>query len=156
MNVLVGQAHNRFCALHFRVDGFDGIAYNYHYELKTLEYLLHKRFIWRKIIIVERVIKVVTTIEFVVLSAILGVVGQGIREIVEINKKINENKNWDNLKELLPSYIIALIIGGIAGALGFLVLSYTEITKDYIITFIAIGYAGTDFLEGLLLKKVPQ
>jgi hypothetical protein len=42
MNVLVGQAYNRFCVLHLGRkgnpnDSFDGIVYNYQYELKRLD-----------------------------------------------------------------------------------------------------------------------
>jgi hypothetical protein len=92
------------------------------------------------------------------LGIILGAVGQGIRVIVGIKKQLDEastsgKKDWFQGKQLLISLIIALTIGGIAGVLGAIQFLGTQITKEFMMTLIAIGYAGTDFIEGFMKKR---
>jgi hypothetical protein len=64
-------------------------------------------------------------------------------------------EDWFEMKQLLLSFVIALVIGGIAGVLGAIGLLGAEITKESIITLITIGYAGTDFIEGFMKTKTP-
>ena len=98
---------------------------------------------------------------YIVLGAILGAVGQGIRLIVGIKKQLEiseKGKKWDDwfeMKQLLVSLIIAFTIGGVAGVLGVVELLGTNITKESMIALIAIGYAGTDFIEGFMKKRTP-
>jgi hypothetical protein len=100
---------------------------------------------------------------YVVLGGILGAVGQGIRVSVGIKKAQEEatskDKDWIEVfetKRLMSSLIIALTIGGIAGVLGSIEFLGAELTKECLITLIAVGYAGTDFIEGFARKGIPN
>lgn len=101
-------------------------------------------------------------LSYVILGGILGAVGQGIRVTVGIKKRQEEagrlGKKWEELlepKQLLASLIIALTIGGMAGVLGAIELLGSELTKECLISIIAIGYAGTDFIEGFMNTRTP-
>ncbi len=94
---------------------------------------------------------------YVVLGGILGAVGQCMRVIVGVKKRqedaSRQGKKWEDLfeaKQLMTSLIIALTIGGVAGILGAIELLGSELTKECLISIIAIGYAGTDFVEGFM------
>jgi len=41
----------------------------------------------------------------------------------------------------------------VAGVLGIINIMGEEISKEFIFTLIGIGYAGTDFIEGFIVKK---
>ena len=102
-----------------------------------------------------------TALGYVFLGGVLGAVGQGIRVIVGIKKNLDEDsakkwEDWFETKQLGISFIIALALGGIAGVLGAIELLGTEITKEFMITLIAIGYAGTDFIEGFMKRRIPK
>jgi hypothetical protein len=99
---------------------------------------------------------------YVVLGAILGAAGQGMRVIVGIKKHYDQvsasgksGAQWFDGTELLLSIVIAVIIGAIAGVLGAIELMGTKITREFMITTVAIGYAGTDFVEGFMKRKTP-
>lgn len=98
-----------------------------------------------------------------ILGAILGSVGQGVRVIVGL-KKMNdealaEKKSPQELmqtQQLLISLFIAFGIGAVAGVLAAVNNIDTEtISKSTIFAFLAAGYAGTDFIEGFM-KKNPN
>lgn len=99
---------------------------------------------------------------YILLGAVLGAVGQSIRVIVGLKKKFDEAslegkpvKDWFELRHLLVSLLIAFVIGSIAGVLGVLDLFGKEITKETLVALIAIGYSGTDFIEGFMKTKIP-
>jgi hypothetical protein len=93
-----------------------------------------------------------------VLGGILGMVGQGMRVIVGM-KKIYESlgvgeqfgtkMDWSRLS-------ISLVIGFITGAFGMILkidydtVSTMIMTKDFMLSIIAIGYMGVDFIEGMM------
>ena len=93
-----------------------------------------------------------------VLGGILGMVGQGMRVIVGM-KKIYESlgtgeqfgtkMDWSRLS-------ISLVIGFITGAFGMILkidydmVSTMVMTKDFMLSIIAIGYMGVDFIEGMM------
>jgi len=85
-----------------------------------------------------------------VLGAILGATGQGIRVVVGLKKASDSNDKFDQ-KQLVTSLLIALVVGGIAG-----VLAATKTTNFSLFSvsdamlFIGAGYAGTDFIEGFM------
>lgn len=60
--------------------------------------------------------------------------------------KIDKGQMW-------TSFLIAFIVGTVAGILRINLMGQ-EITKEFILALIGIGYAGTDFIEGLIVKKV--
>ena len=98
----------------------------------------------------------------ILLGAILGAVGQGIRVIVGV-KKVNDNAVKTNTavndtidyRQMAFSLIIAFAIGGIAGVLAAVSSDSIQFTKSTVIAFITAGYAGTDFIEGFI-KKYPN
>jgi hypothetical protein len=93
-----------------------------------------------------------------ILGGILGMVGQGMRVIVGL-KKIYESLgteedfgskfDWSRLS-------ISLVIGFIAGSFGMILkidyetVSTMVMTKDFMLSIIAIGYMGVDFIEGMM------
>jgi H+/Cl- antiporter ClcA len=96
---------------------------------------------------------------YVLLGITLGVIGQLIRVVVGIKKlydqAISENVDFYTLfmkDRFLFSIGIAVVIGAVAGGLGIIQYAGQGITRDIILTLIAGGYAGTDFIEGLLTK----
>lgn len=101
-----------------------------------------------------------TVIGYLLLGGILGAVGQCIRVVVGLKKKHDEailtNKRVKDLfdkGQMWTSFLIAFIVGTVAGILGIINFMGQEITKEFILTLIGIGYAGTDFIEGLIVKK---
>ena len=101
------------------------------------------------------------------LGGILGTVGQGLRIIVGMKKLNDKAKDAGNEKvgPLVDTsrMVISLLIGFCAGILA--VLSTSSFSPDYfkganikqnLLTIIAAGYAGTDFIEGLINKFLPK
>lgn len=97
---------------------------------------------------------------YLLLGALLGTVGQGIRIIVGIKKLLDGADPGKKLSELLDgkrlalSVGIALLVGAIAGMLGVLDIDVIgkSISKESLATLISIGYAGTDFIEGFMRR----
>ena len=97
-----------------------------------------------------------------VLGGILGMIGQGIRVVVGL-KKINDQASKTNqaFSEIFQGSVLAisLLIGFIAGALAMIGVSCNLVearpSKELILTLIAAGYAGTDFIEGFIRKYLP-
>jgi hypothetical protein len=97
-----------------------------------------------------------------VLGGILGMIGQGIRVVVGL-KKLNDQALEANqtFSEIFQGSVLAisLLIGFIAGALAMIGVSEifveTKPSKELILTLIAAGYAGTDFIEGFIKKYLP-
>jgi hypothetical protein len=101
------------------------------------------------------------TLIIILIGAILGAVGQGIRVIVGV-KKVNDTAVKTNTavtdvldyRQMAFSLVIAFAIGGVAGVLAAVTSDNIQFTKATIIAFITVGYAGTDFIEGFI-KKYP-
>lgn len=74
---------------------------------------------------------------FVLLGALLGTAGQVLRIVVA-----NHNKS-------LPQVFISLLASCAIGTITAIALLGTETSKLVMLTFIVIGYAGTDFIEEL-------
>jgi hypothetical protein len=96
---------------------------------------------------------------YIVLGIILGAVGQGARAIIGVKKAADEaaakcqtkSDEWFDVKRLMFS----LIVGGIAGCLAAIVLIESPVNKELLLGLVAAGYAGTDFIEGLMSKYTP-
>jgi hypothetical protein len=99
-------------------------------------------------------------------GGLLGIVGQILRVAVGY-KKMNDQASLtgQKVKDIFApdTLIISLLIGFGAGVLGMIsILSFKPDTdanilnnKQTLVTLIAGGYAGTDFIEGLVKKYVP-
>jgi hypothetical protein len=97
------------------------------------------------------------------LSAILGMCGQVIRVMAGLKKVQNNatDQNDKKIKTILAdnttsiafSLFIALVVGGVAGVLVTISSNAFVLDKSTVIALIASGYAGTDFIEGFIVKR---
>jgi len=99
-------------------------------------------------------------INSVIAGGLLGSLGQGIRIAVGL-KKLNDsnaslamqNKTQDEFST--SRLLISVFVGFVAGALALVLKGSNfidvkgEFKSDAIITIIAIGYSGADFIEGV-------
>ncbi|NLV15657.1 MAG: hypothetical protein GXY50_00410 [Syntrophomonadaceae bacterium] len=95
---------------------------------------------------------------FMLLGAFLGAAGQCLRVIVGLKKGNDKVEKDVQLKDWFDSkqFLISIIIGSVAGVLGAISLYGEALDKQLLITLMAIGYAGTDFIEGFIKKSVPN
>lgn len=107
-------------------------------------------------------LKPLDTLVIIILAALLGMIGQGMRVIVGI-KKANEQVRTENDQEqlfktqrLVFSLFISFAVGAIAGVLAAINSIDATFSKSMILGFIAAGYAGTDFIEGFMKKNPPK
>ena len=98
------------------------------------------------------------------LGAILGIVGQLIRFLVGYYKMFDQaQQNQVKVKDMfVPArFWISVMIGFVAGILGMVSIStfkadfFAQNVKQTILTLIASGYAGADFIEGFIRKYIP-
>lgn len=102
----------------------------------------------------------IQTLSFVALGGLLGAIGQALRAAIGIKKEWEDPKNsgkrmkeWFDTKE----FVISFILGAIAGILAALseYASDVHLTKNLLFGFLAAGYAGADFIGGLMKKLLP-
>ncbi len=96
----------------------------------------------------------------------LGCIGQCLRVLVGLKKLSDASKEKNlRLKTTLDfkRMIISLLIGFLAGGLALSVLGGFDYTffngpnaRQNIFAIIAAGYAGTDFIEGLMKSLHPK
>ena len=100
------------------------------------------------------------------MGGLLGAVGQGLRIIVGM-KKLNEDAKELGTKvgALLDTsrMVVSLLIGFCTGILTVVSMSDFDKVffsgadlKQHLLSIIAAGYAGTDFIEGLMKKYLPN
>lgn len=102
------------------------------------------------------------------LGGLLGLIGQSIRVIVGLKKTYDysqqTNRSFAQVFESRQLFT-SLLIGFIAGCLGLITMMNFEavppkppvtLTKELIVELIAIGYAGTDFIEAFVKKYIPS
>ncbi len=100
------------------------------------------------------------------LGGMMGLVGQGLRVIVGL-KKLHDTalSKQKKIGDLFSgsSIVISLIIGFFAGILVVVCISNFDPgffkgdnAKRNILSLVAAGYAGTDFIEGLIKKHLPN
>lgn len=99
------------------------------------------------------------------LCGLLGLIGQGIRVIVGLKKlreesevKATDNQNakavYDHQFDVKQLWL-SLFIGFVAGCLVSFTREDKDMSNDVQLAIIAAGYAGTDFIEGVLKKILP-
>jgi hypothetical protein len=113
-------------------------------------------------------VDVYQVLAYILLGLILGIVGQFIRIGIGLKKQFDRasEANTDisalfDKNQLLVSIIFAIFVGGTAGVL-YISSNWDAISKggaifitsQFLITLISVGYAGTDFIEGLLTKPI--
>jgi len=90
-----------------------------------------------------------------VLGALLGAVGQVLRSIAGL-KKLGDDPNG---KFEPMQLLMSVIIGAAAGVIAMITLeltSETAIAAQDIITVIAAGYTGADFIEAFITKRISS
>jgi hypothetical protein len=93
---------------------------------------------------------VTNTLMFLMLGLVMGAVGQGARTVVGLKKAAGD-----------PAYsgldarrlTVNLSIGAVAGTLGAVALLGDDIDKTLLLTLVATGYAGADFIEGFMRTR---
>jgi hypothetical protein len=93
----------------------------------------------------------------ILLASILGMAGQVVRFIAGLRKSASGSTKAiseviDN-KQMLLGLLISLIVGGVAGVLASINMTGKPLDNSVIIAFLAAGYAGTDLIEGFIMKK---
>ena len=89
------------------------------------------------------------------LGALLGAVGQVIRSIPGLNKLRSDPNGKFEPMQLMMS----VIIGAAAGVIAMITIEMTSETKiatQDIITVIAAGYTGADFIEAFITKRMSS
>lgn len=91
------------------------------------------------------------------LGALLGAVGQVLRSIAGLKKLKEDPAGKFDPMQLLMS----VIIGAAAGVIGVVTLEMTaaagaKMTTQDIITVIAAGYTGADFIEAFITKNMSS
>lgn len=100
-------------------------------------------------------------LQVITLGAVIGAAGQAARMIIGL-KKLSDaaahsgksTAEYINASRLM----ISLVIGAVAGIIGTLTMDIDltkNISANTLGTLIAIGYAGTDFIEGFMHKAQP-
>src|SRR5580698_11410069 len=98
-------------------------------------------------------------------GGLMGIIGQGLRIIVGM-KKLNDDAK-DQLVKVKSIFdegrlMISLLIGFCAGSLAMISIStfspdfFSSNTKQNLLSLIAAGYSGTDFIEGFIKKYLPK
>jgi len=93
------------------------------------------------------------------LGMLLGMSGQMLRVVVGVKKAqekaISEGREFKDAFDT-KRLLVSILIGATAGVLGVVSLYWgeKEITREIALGLIAIGYSGTDFIEGLVRTKI--
>jgi hypothetical protein len=106
----------------------------------------------------------VAVIEALLLSGLMGMLGQSIRAIVGLKGIADQaaDPNTPN-PELFSAarLIVSLIIGFVAGAAAGLAMGLDKVSAvtltdtQLLLSLMAAGYAGTDFIEGFMASYLP-
>lgn len=99
---------------------------------------------------------IVEALALILIGALTGAAGQGVRAIIGIKKRLEETshgkneteKDWFDGKKLVFSFIVGSIAGILAAA--YQLEPGILITKELVLGFAVAGYAGTDFIQGVL------
>ena len=96
---------------------------------------------------------------FMLLAGMFGAIGQVIRAVAGLKKAQDASRAGAaefSAKFEWPTFVVSLIIGFTAGVLACLAVTF-PVTVDVklLLTFIAAGYAGADFIEAFIKKHLP-
>jgi hypothetical protein len=98
------------------------------------------------------------------LGFLLGMAGQVVRAVAGLRKHSGTPPSSGAGAELTPreafngtQFAVSLLLGGVAGMLAVVVLwdKMNNLNKDTALGLLAAGYAGSDFLEGVI-KWMPK
>jgi uncharacterized membrane protein YeaQ/YmgE (transglycosylase-associated protein family) len=95
---------------------------------------------------------------WILLGGLLGLIGQIIRASAGLKKLYDESGDTKAFRNNFEWSVlsVSLIIGFASGALASLTVTYPEKPSGhFLITFVAAGYAGADFVEAFVKKHLP-
>ncbi len=92
------------------------------------------------------------TLSFIILGCLLGIVGQFARALRGFKRNHMKKQAWFDKKR----FITSMLIGMVAGALASIALLGQDIDRTLLISLVAAGYAGTDFIEGFFRKHIKK
>ncbi len=105
----------------------------------------------------------------VALAGLLGIAGQLLRVIAGLTKLGQEAgaRGVDFWQLFVPAkLVVSILVGFVAGILAWVVADKAmavdflkgdaETVKKAVLAIIAAGYAGTDFIEGIMGKLLPK
>lgn len=105
-------------------------------------------------------------LQLVAIGVVAGAFGQGLRAIVGIKKAGDEavaaGSSLSSEGLDVSRLIFSLFIGAISGGIGIFTItgfsagSLNNITSEIFFGVVAIGYAGTDFIEGFIRSHMPK
>lgn len=100
-------------------------------------------------------------IAILLLGGVAGALGQTARVVVGLKKR-NDEASAEGRK-LRDSFdgsklLVSIVIGFTAGALAAVALvdSSAAVTRSHVLGFAAAGYAGADFIEGFMERRLPR
>jgi hypothetical protein len=102
----------------------------------------------------------IDTLGFLAVGALLGAAGQGVRALVGLKKERDATPagkswhDWFNGAELAVSFLLGAI-AGIVAAIS-LYEPNVQLTRSMLTGFAGAGYAGADFIGGVLGKWLPK
>lgn len=100
----------------------------------------------------------------VLLGGLLGTLGQGIRIAIGVKKAIEKAANdGKSFKEIFEArfMLVSLFIGFVSGGLAVILLDGNgadapgALSREFLLGIVAAGYVGTDFIEGIMKKRLP-
>jgi hypothetical protein len=98
-------------------------------------------------------------IMFILLGGMLGALGQVIRAIAGLKKAQEAGSGGSagfSATFEWPVFLVSLVMGFAAGALACLTVTFpSEMNAQFLLTFIAAGYAGADFIDAFIKKQLP-
>jgi hypothetical protein len=100
-------------------------------------------------------------IQILLLGGLAGALGQAARTVVGI-KKVHDLAAAESVEPenliVASRLFISLTIGFVAGALAILFIDFdiAKVSTSQILGLAATGYAGADFIEGIISKVAPS
>jgi hypothetical protein len=128
--------------------------------LKKIFYLCSKIFFTKE----NKTTMMTEYVSALILGGILGMVGQGLRVIVGLKKLYDALEGIDGMPTKFDSrrLWLSLFIGFVAGSFGMILkIDYESVStmvmnREFMISIVAIGYMGVDFIEGVMKSYVAK
>jgi hypothetical protein len=101
-------------------------------------------------------------LQIIGLGGLGGMLGQGARTIIGFKKLNDASSGGAAVSDMIAAdrLVVSLVIGFIAGALAAITTIHTPeelqaVGLQQVLAFAGAGYAGADFIEGLISRVAP-
>lgn len=98
-------------------------------------------------------------IYYLLLCGLLGMVGQCVRAIGGAKKVHDQARGLSaGFKDVFDgsAFLVSIVIGCVAGISAGLMVEPKEIGRLFLLSVLAAGYAGADFIDAFVKKSVPD